>query len=853
MSFVTSNFSGGERPVLVRFASGTGANFVQPFEQFRPKKPRYLFTAPTASLSGSIIKDRLWFFGSWSPQIFDEYRDVTFYTNAPAATRIVNGMDTYHRKITQNYGFGRIDAQPFSKLRLYGTYLWNPEVREGFFPFVRSATTAPTASFGGSDPAVDFGPGIGFLGGSDLRRRQGGRNNSNNVTGQAVYTPLDNLVVSFRYSRGFLNEKGDNYFLPSGNQYSCVEGNVGSTTFPGACDRGFVSPSTTATFKDVSVRTTYEGDASVLFNALGRHQFKGGYTRSTIFNDLQAGFSQIVFLCYGQYRINSMCGTTQNSPATPNPAAIGGGALQRFGQNGTGSNLAQAIYVQDKWQPIDRLTLNLGVRIEKEDVPSFNEFPAAFNFGWSEKIAPRLGFAYDLTGDGKTKVFGSYGKFFDRLKFHLAQGSFGGDFYRVDYFDILPTSGPYTNFTTASIVGNYTDPIGGACPATGFIGSGLSRCQTDLRVASNNPAADIADAGAIDPDAKPYQQREITFGFERELSSHFVFRARYTNKKLLNAIEDAGVADAGGSEIFITGNPGQGLHEQFLREGGYEGPYATPRRKYQAVEFVLEKRLSNNYYFNLNYTYSRLRGNYSGLQNTDELGNQGITSGAINGFTRSDPGVNRSFDLPFIGFLASGGPDDGPLATDRPHVVNAFGAYIFDWKGSKTNSTEISAFQTFQSGTPQTTFIQFGGATTIFTGRGDLGRTEMFSQTDLGITHRYRFGRDNRFTLVGDLNVLNLFDQENVLTLQNVKTNGQIDRFAAFGGGANNPYFPCGNNSCENKPALINAYNRGELLNQINTYLAGTPTALNRTVSTYGQPNRYQDPRTIRFGFRLIF
>lgn len=850
MQFRTSKLDANPRASLLRFASGTGAAFVQPTEYYTPSKPQYLETYPTANLSGPIIKNRLWFFGSWSPQIFEESRKVVFLTSAPAATRTVNtaagagGYDTYRRKVTYNYGFLRLDAQPFEKLRLSGTYLWNPQVSKGVFP--ATVFTTVSASFGGSDPAVNFGPPLGSIGGSQLRSLQGGRNNSNNVTGQAVYTPFENVVTTFRYSRGFLNEKNGNYTIPSGNQYVCTNGNASGTTFPGACDTGFSSASTTNTFRDVSVRTNYEGDATVLFNAGGRHQIKGGYQRSTIFNDLAAGFSQQVFLCYGDFRINNMCGTIQNSQATPNPAAIGGGALQRFGQVGKGSNLNQSIYVQDKWQPIKRLTLNLGVRVEKENLPSYNQYAAAFNFGWSEKVAPRLGFAYDLFGSGKTKVFGSYGKFYDRLKFHLAQGSFGGDFYRVDYFDILPNSGPYTSFTTATIVGNFTDPIGGKCQATGFIGSGLSRCQTDLRVASNDPTADPVDSGAVDPDAKPYQQREFTFGFEHQLMANYIFRGRYTNKKLINAIEDAGVAGPNGQEIFITGNPGQGLHAQFLKNGGYQEPYARPIRDYQAIELVLEKRLSNNYYFNVNYTLSRLYGNYSGLSNTDEL------SGNLNGLARSDPGVNRSFDLPFIGFTATGKSDAGRLATDRPHVFNAYGAYIFDWWKNKNNSTELSLFQTIQSGTPQTTFIQFGQATTIFTGRGDLGRTEKFTQTDFNMTHRYRFGRDKRFTLVGDLNILNLLNQANVLTLSTTLTNGQI---ALTGANALAPQFCTGGATCPNynKPALINAYKRGELLGAINTYLQGTSTILNRKTSVYGQANRFQDPRQIRFGFRLLF
>jgi len=478
VQFSTSKLNGNNRPTLLRFTSGTGAEYVQPTEYLRLPKQARLDFFPTGNLSGPIIKDRLWFFGSYSPTIIEQTVNTTFLTNAPAATRTINtaagngGTDQYFRRSTYQYAFARLDAQPFSKLRLTGTYLWNPVIRQGVLPFtpefgLGGVGGTGSLSFGGSDPAINFGGNIGTLGGSDLRRRQGGRDNSNNVTAQAIYSPLENLVTSFRFSRGFLNERGDNYFVPSGNTYSCAEGNTPTTTFPGACDRGYVSPNT----------------------------------------------------------------ALQNSQATPNPAAIGGGLLQRFFTGGVGSNLNQAIYVQDKWQPFRRLTLNLGVRIEKEDIPSFNSFPATFNFDWDEKIAPRLGFAYDLFGNGNTKIFGSYGKFYDRLKFHLAQGSFGGNFYRNDYFDILPNSGPFTNFTTETIVGNYTDPIGGACPATGFIGSGLSRCQIDLRIASNDPTADITESGAIDPDAKPYQQREFTFGFEHGLGKNFVLRGRLDKEK----------------------------------------------------------------------------------------------------------------------------------------------------------------------------------------------------------------------------------------------------------------------------------------------------------------------------------
>ncbi len=78
----------------------------------------------------------------------------------------------------------------------------------------------------------------------------------------------------------------------------------------------------------------------------------------------------------------------------------------------------------------------------------------------------------------------------------------------------------------------------------------------------------------------------------------------------------------------------------------------------------------------MNYIWSRLYGNYSGTASSDEEG------------VRSDVNVNRYFDLPIAGFSASGGPDNGPLATDRPHVFKAFGSYSLNW--GKSNSGRIT-------------------------------------------------------------------------------------------------------------------------------------------------------------------
>ena len=52
------------------------------------------------------------------------------------------------------------------------------------------------------------------------------------------------------------------------------------------------------------------------------------------------------------------------------------------------------------------------------------------NFGWGDKIAPRVGAAWDVFRTGKMKIFGGYGEFYDQMKLNLAISSFGGQYWQ---------------------------------------------------------------------------------------------------------------------------------------------------------------------------------------------------------------------------------------------------------------------------------------------------------------------------------------------------------------------------------------------------------------------------------------
>ena len=372
--------------------------------------------------------------------------------------------------------------------------------------------------------------------------------------------------------------------------------------------------------------------------------FKFGYQYNHLFNKIKEGYTDtgIVQLLYN-IPISNI------APVTPTPGNLGSGFLQRFGTEGEASSTNQAFYVQDGWDIKNRLRLNLGIRFENEDFPDYGE-NLNVRFGWADKIAPRLGAAFDLTGDGKTKIYANYSWYYDRLKYELSRSSpdAGAQIFYRDFFEILPSRGAsYTNYTRERILGNNVDNPGGQCPIVG--GTGWSVCQFSFVIPSQITPTTFP-VSPFDPNIKPARTSEYNIGVERDLGAGFLLSGAYIHKQIDRAIEDVGVFNDQGSEVYVIGNPGFGLICEVAEDSGFPCPKAE--RKYDAFTIILDKRASSRYFFNVSYTFSRLYGNYSGLASSDEFG-------------RAEPNATRYFDLPPYGFDAGGNPDNG-LPRHRP-------------------------------------------------------------------------------------------------------------------------------------------------------------------------------------------
>jgi Carboxypeptidase regulatory-like domain/TonB dependent receptor/TonB-dependent Receptor Plug Domain len=657
---------------------------------------------PGFSLGGPLVLNKAWFYAAYQPALTNTTRVVDTTTSGNANANAQN----VKQKEQVQYLTANQTAQLGQNLRSRLAFNNSWSKRDGILP-----------TLNGSDPV-----------GTNYSKTSVFPNWSLSANVDWVATPK-----LFFGARGgyYTSDQHDTNVITDPRFAFGNTTNIGLAGVPVDLQRvaGFSSFPATAfngVTRNQQTRAYFQGDGTVYGKLAGEHQLKFGVQLDQIGNNVLSGEQANLVTVNWDTALPSGIPIQRGQFGYYEVRSNGADPKKGFVTEGDISTTNIGLFIQDSWTIHNRLTINAGIRTERERVPTFTageDIPEfGIEFGFKDKFAPRIGGAYDLKGDGRTKVFANWGVFYDVFKLELPRGSFGGDKW-LSYYYALDTP----NWPTL-VAGAGCPP---ACAGT------LIRGPIDFRHPSFG-------SDAIDPDLKPMRQQEASAGVEHQLNDRMAVSVRYVHKQVDRAVEDTGFLLPDGSEGYVIANPGEGLTALAFTDPQVALPKA--QRDYDSVEFAFEKRLASNWYLRTGYVWSRLFGNYSGLSQSDENG-------------RTSPNVGRLFDYPAMMFDQKGQPVYGPLASDRPHQFKAQFIYQFNF------GTTVGANEYIASGLPVSREIGiFPGSNypLQYLGRESDGRTPVFSQTDLYVQHGIRLPGSREVQI--SLNVLNLFNQDTAVS-----------------------------------------------------------------------------------------
>jgi hypothetical protein len=342
------------------------------------------------------------------------------------------------------------------------------------------------------------------------------------------------------------------------------------------------------------------------------------------------------------------------------------------------------LYFQDDWKVTRRLTLNLGVRWDKDfglvggaSIPNSRTYlelkqiasisPLAASLvskaaqDDSRDVSPRIGFAYDLTGSGKHIIRGGYGLYygniFQNLPLFMEQQANPTVFqtvFALSSADIVPG--------TNILLSNYRfgiDPLPIIPPPSGILDAGSIGRLMDGNY--RNPVSQQWNAGyqwAVDKNSV------IEVEYVHVLDLH-------QNKGLTTNLIDP----ATGTRPLAAAFAAVGLPAI----GRVTVESSVNRDRYDGANFSYRKRMSQHFSMNATYTLSRA---YGWSVNSGSNGN-GFGGTASN--YRAYPHDPRNPWDP---------RDFGPTPTDERHHVSVSGIALVPW------GFEVSPILQFGSARP---------------------------------------------------------------------------------------------------------------------------------------------------------
>ena len=660
---------------------------------------------PGGSLGGPIVRDRVFFFASVSPQLSRRRYPYLF-----------GGGDrgSIAQRQTAHQTFGKVSGAA-GRLNAYASVLHTPMDSVGTLPPYDGTAANSVVSSRAANVVND---------------RRGFETSGTSASANVDVLISGTSMLSMR--AGIFRDRYADTGIPNITSVTYQTPNLGMTGVPSEW-QGPTGTSNTPRAMIVAHDTTTRAfggvDYTHMFAAAGRHQLKAGASWQRTANDVEAAYPGGYVFVYWD-RTFSFGGTTGRGP-------YGYYEVHDRGIRGRARAPMVSLFAQDEWRAGSRITVNLGVRAENERVPTYRQDleKYALQFGFADRIAPRLGVAFDVRGDGRLKLLASWGRYYDWTKYELPRDSFGADFWTIRY-RALESPDPWS-LSLANAPGRDL-----------WIVPGSVRDQR------------VPNFDNVDPLLEPTWQDSAVAGLEYQIAPATIVTARYVHNDLRQVIDDIGTL-VNGNTVLTIANPGSG-RARMMPTSGATAPFPTPpvQRQYDGLDVGITRRVANRWFGGANYTLSRLYGNYGGLASSDEI--RTPTTGASfkthqqQAGSIANPGgsVNNAWNLDQLVWDASGHLDvAGRLATDRPHVLKVYGG------GALAGGTQVGISMLAASGTPISTYVNTTAQAEVFVnGRGDMGRTPALKQVDAMLAHQIAVGGRGRLRV--QLTVLNVFNQK---------------------------------------------------------------------------------------------
>jgi outer membrane receptor protein involved in Fe transport len=349
------------------------------------------------------------------------------------------------------------------------------------------------------------------------------------------------------------------------------------------------------------------------------------------------------------------------------------------------NNWSNGYYVQDSWTIANVLTLAFGVRLDTQAMndASTGRLADMPSISISDSWAPRVQAVWDFTGQGRGKVQANWGRYYEAIPLAIANNLFAPISWLQGAYQLSTCSGAMVPGPSSR--GNPAVD----CPNVyGLeVGQGPGPNTVTLGPRGGPPGFATTWPGGtpVAPGLRGQYTDQFGGGIQYEVLQDLSIGLDYLGRRQGNVVEDMAhsfVANPATSQPWkVTSGPyaGETFNPRNAVNGSPSGvvytvAFPAPVRSYDAVTLSVNKLFSKRWLAMASYTWSSLRGNYSGLVNT--FMDQFI------------PNISNEYDS-----VSGLGNRSGPLGGDRTHQVKAAGSYLFtlDESLSLTPGAQMSA------------------------------------------------------------------------------------------------------------------------------------------------------------------